>query len=377
MIPTTEQEMIRDAARDFTAKEIAPYAMEWDKTCTVPIKVLTALGKLGMMGMCVPPEWGGSGTDFVSYILATEEIAAGDCGVCNMMNVHNSPVCVVLRDYGTAEQKQRMLRPLARGELFGAFLLTEPHAGSDAGALRTTAVRRGDKFILNGTKQFITGGSTAHIAMIIAVTDPSLGRKGMTCFITRTDNPGYKVARVEHKLGHRTNDTCQIVFDDMEVPAEDVVGNIGDGYKIALANLEGGRIHVGAQAVGVARAALEAAVKYANERETFGKTIIQHQAIAFKLADMGTQLAAARQLVLHAAQVKDTGANALKEASMAKLFASEMSERVCSDALQIHGGYRYLADFPVEKYYRDARILQIYEGTSEVQKLLISRGNFL
>lgn len=377
MILSTEQAMIRDLARDFSQREIAPHASAWERSGTIPVQILTELGQLGLMGMCAPSQWGGAGVDLVSYIAATEEIAAGDCGICNMMNVHNSPVCAVLRDYGNAEQKQRMLVPLAKGELFGAFLLTEPEAGSDASALQTKAVLKNDRYILNGTKQFITSGATADIAMIIAVTDPALGRKGMTCFMTRTNNPGYKVVRVENKLGHRNNDTCQILLENMEIPIEDVIGEPGQGYKIALANLETGRIAVAAQAVGVARAALEASVKYANERKSFGKYLIEHQAIAFKLADMGTQVAVARQMVLHAAQMKDAQISSLKEASMAKLFASEMAERVCSDAIQIHGGYGYLNDFPVEKYYRDARVLQIYEGSSEVQKMLISRNNFL
>ena len=374
MILSQEQEMIRDLARNFVQNEISPFAQQWEQSEQIPVHVLKALGQIGLMGMTTPTEWGGSETDLVSYIIATEELAAGDCGVCNMMNVHNSPVCAVLRDYGTPEQKNNLLPDMASGALFGAFLLTEPEAGSDASALTTKAVLKGDKYILNGTKQFITGGSTADVAMIIAVTDPSLGRKGMTCFMTKTDNIGYKVARIEKKLGHRNNDTCQILLDNMEVPIEDVIGIPGEGYKIALANLETGRIAVAAQAVGVARAALDASIKYANERKSFGKHLIEHQAIAFKLAEMATQVAAARQMVLHAAQLKDAKLPSLKDASMAKLFASEMAEKVCSDAIQIHGGYGYLSDFPVEKYYRDARVLQIYEGSSEVQKMLISRS---
>lgn len=374
MILSQEQEMIRDLARNFVQNEISPFAQQWEQSEQIPVHVLKALGQIGLMGMTTPTEWGGSEADLVSYIIATEELAAGDCGVCNMMNVHNSPVCAVLRDYGTPEQKNNLLPDMASGALFGAFLLTEPEAGSDASALTTKAVLKGDKYILNGTKQFITGGSTADVAMIIAVTDPSLGRKGMTCFMTKTDNIGYKVARIEKKLGHRNNDTCQILLDNMEVPIEDVIGMPGEGYKIALANLETGRIAVAAQAVGVARAALDASIKYANERKSFGKHLIEHQAIAFKLAEMATQVAAARQMVLHAAQLKDAKLPSLKDASMAKLFASEMAEKVCSDAIQIHGGYGYLSDFPVEKYYRDARVLQIYEGSSEVQKMLISRA---
>ena len=291
-----------------------------------------------------------------------------------MMNVHNSPVCAALSGYGTESQKRRYLQPLARGELFGAFLLTAPEAGSDAGALKTRAVRNGDRYVINSVKQFITSGRTADIAMILAVTNPEAGRKGITCFITPTDNPGYVVVREEEKLGHRNCDTCQIVLQDMEVPAADVLGALEGGYKIALANLNSGRIGVAAQAVGVARAALDHAVRYTRERSTFGKPIIEHQAVGFKLADMATRVEAAHQLTLYAARLKDAGIPCLKEASMAKLLASEVAEKVCSDAIQVHGGYGFLNDFPVEKLYRDARVFQLYEGTNEVKELVICRG---
>lgn len=373
MLFTPEQELIRDTARDFAQQKIAPFAGVWENKGFDRRKLLSEIGHLGLMGVCVPTDWDGAGADFISYVLATEEIAAADSGICNMINVHNSPVCAALCEYGTPEQKNQYLRPLARGELFGAFLLTEPEAGSDAGALKTRAVRVGDHYVLNGAKQFITSGRTADIAMILAVTDPQAGRKGISCFITTTDNPGYVVAREEEKLGHRNCDTCQIVFEDMKVPVGDLLGEPGGGYKIALSNLNSGRIGVAAQAVGVARAAFEHALRYAQERRTFGKPIIEHQAVSFKLAEMATQVEAARQLTLHAAQLKDAGLPCLKEASMAKLQASEVAERVCSDAIQIHGGYGFLNDFPVEKLYRDARVFRLYEGTSEVQKLVIGR----
>jgi butyryl-CoA dehydrogenase len=373
MLYTSEQELIRDTARNFARQRIAPHAARWESEGFDRRELLAEIGRLGLMGVCVPTEWDGAGADFVSYVLATEEIAEADSGICNMVNVHNSPVCAALCEYGTLEQKERYLRPLARGEIFGAFLLTEPEAGSDAGALKSRAVRAGDHFVIKGAKQFITSGRTADIAMILAVTDPEAGRKGISCFITPTKNPGYVVVREEEKLGHRNCDTCQIAFEDMKVPVSDMLGEPGAGYKIALSNLNTGRIGVAAQAVGVARAALDCAVRYSRERRTFGKPIIDHQAIGFKLAEMATQVEAAHQLTLHAARMKDAGLLCLKEASMAKLLASEVAERVCSEAIQVHGGYGFLSDFPVEKFYRDARVFRLYEGTSEVQKLLIGR----
>ena len=374
MLFTNEQTLIRETARAFARDRIAPFVAGWERDHHVPVHLLGELGALGLMGVCVSEEWGGAAADFVSYVMATEQIAAADSGICNMMNVHNSPVCAALQDYGTAEQKERLLRPLAAGKLFGAFLLTEPDAGSDAGAIKTRATRKGDRFVLNGVKQFITSGRTAHVAMILAVTDPAAGRQGISCFVTRTDNPGYRVARLEDKLGQRNCDTCQIVLEDMEVPADDMLGEPGRGYKIALANLNTGRIGVAAQGVGVAQAALDLAVAYARERQTFGKPIIEHQAVGFRLADMATQVESARQMVLYAARLKDAGLPCLKEASMAKLLASQVAEDVCSGAIQIHGGYGFLTDFGVEKLYRDARVLQLYEGTSEVQRIVITRA---
>jgi butyryl-CoA dehydrogenase len=324
--------------------------------------------------MCVAPEWGGAGADFVSYALAVEEIAAGDCGLCNMMCVNNSPNCAALEEHGTETQKERFLRPLASGVQSSAFLLTEPHAGSDAAALRTRAVKKGERWEIEGTKQFITAGRSADLAFIVAVTDPRASKRGMSMFVAPTKSAGYRVAREETKLGHRAADTCQIALEGLEIPEENMLGEPGAGYRIALAYLENGRIGVAAQAVGVARAALEAAVRYAREREAFGKALIGHQAIEFKLAGMATAVEAARQLTLHAAALKDEGRPCLKEASMAKLFASEAAERVCSDAIQVHGGYGYVADYPVEKLWRDARVLPIYEGTSEIQRLVIGRA---
>jgi butyryl-CoA dehydrogenase len=374
MLPSDEQLQIRDAARAFARKEIVPYAADWDRDAHVPLEVLRRMGPLGLMGMCVDPRWGGAGADFVSYALATEEIAAGDCGLANMMCVNNSPNCAALEEHGSDDLKERFLRPLAAGTQSSAFLLTEPQAGSDAAALATRAVKKGDRYVLNGVKQFITAGRSADVAFIVALSDPQAGKRGMSLFVTPTQQRGYRVAKEESKLGHRAADTCQIVLEDLEIPEENLVGAPGAGYRIALAYLENGRIGVAAQAVGVARAALEAARRYAAEREAFGKPIIGHQAIEFRLADMATAVEAARQLTLHAAALKDAGRPCLQEASMAKLFASDAAERVCSDAIQIHGGYGYLNDFPVGKLWRDARVLSIYEGTNEIQRLVIGRA---
>lgn len=374
MILTEEQRLIRDMARQFAESELRPHVAEWDRQAHTPREVLARMGSLGLMGVCVPQEWGGAGADFIAYATAMEEMAAVDGGIANLMAAHNSPVCAVIMQHGSDAQKQRFLRPLALGQRIGAFLLTEPQAGSDAANLLTRAERRGDQYVLNGSKQFITGGRTADIALIVAVTDPDAGKRGITCFITATDVPGYEVARVEHKLGHRTNDTCAIALRELEIPVENVLGPLGRGYGIALANLSNGRIGVAAQAVGNARAAYEATLAYAQEREAFGKPIIEHQAVGFMLADMAMEIEAGRQIYLHAAAVLESGAESLKEASMAKLYASEMAERVASAAIQIHGGYGFLNDFPVEKIYRDQRVLQLYEGTSEIQKLVIARA---
>lgn len=374
MILTEEQRMIRDMARDFAREQLAPYAAEWDREARFPREAIAQMAELGLLGMLVPEVWGGAEVDHVAYALALEEIAAGDGAVSTVMSVHNSVGCVPILKFGDDAQRERFLRPMARGEQLGAFCLTEPQAGSDAAALKTRAVRDGDHYVLDGTKQFVTSGANAQIAIIFAVTDPEAGKRGITAFIVPTDTPGYVVARIEKKLGQRCSDTAQIVLDGCRVPVENRLGAEGEGYRIALSNLEGGRIGIAAQSVGMARAAFEAAVAYSQERVTFGRPIAGHQAIAFKLADMATQIDAARLLAQRAAALRDAGEPCLKEASMAKLFASEMAERVCSEAIQIHGGYGYLADFPVERIYRDVRICQIYEGTSEVQRMVISRA---
>ena len=370
---SNQQQAIRDMARDFARREITPFAADWDRREHVPIETLGRMGALGLMGVCVPPEWGGSGADFVSYVAAMEEIAYGDAGIANMMAATNSPYNAAILTYGTDQQKEEFLRPAASGRELAAFLLSEPQVGSDAANLATRAVRRGDRYVIDGMKNFITSGQTAKLAMIFAVTDASAGKNGISCFLARTDMPGYRVARLEKKLGHRTCDTCQIILDGLDVPAENMLGAPGSGLKVALSALDSGRIGVAAQSVGVARAAFDAALAYARVRVTFGKPLIEHQAIAFQLAEMSTRIEAARQLYLHAARLKDLGQASPKEASMAKLFASEMAEEVTSAAIQIHGGYGFLNDYPVEKYYRDMRVFQIYDGPSEIQKMLIAR----
>jgi butyryl-CoA dehydrogenase len=367
------QRQIRDMARQFANRELAPTAAERDRHPRFPREAFARMGDLGMLGMTVPAEFGGAGTDYVSYALAIMEIAAADGAASTAFQVHNSLVCLPILRHGTSEQKERYLRPLARGEQLGAFCLTEPGAGSDAAAIVTRARRAGNKFVLNGTKQFITSGESADLALVFAVTDPAAGKRGISAFIVPTRTPGYKIVRVEHTLGQRSSDHCQVAFEDCEVLPEQMLGEEGEGLKIALGNLEGGRIGVAAQSVGMARAAYDAALGYAKERRTFGKAIIEHQAVAFRLADMATSLQACELMVLHAARLRDAGQPCLKEASMAKLFASEMAEKICSAAIQIHGGYGYLNDFPVERIYRDVRVTTIYEGTSDIQRLVIGR----
>ncbi len=368
-----EQKLIRDTARSFAQEALAPNAAEWDRDSTFPEDALKQMGEVGLLGMLVPEEWDGAGTDHVAYALAIEEIAAGDGACSTIMSVHNSVACVPILRYGTEEQKQRFLKPMARGELLGAFALSEPQAGSDAANLHARAARDGNGYVLNGVKQFITSGKNADIVITFAVTDPAAGKKGISAFIVPTHSDGYRVARVERKLGQHASDTAQIIFDELRLSGDHLLGSEGEGYRIALSNLEGGRVGIAAQSVGMARAAFEAAVSFAKEREAFGKPIAGHQAVAFRLADMATQIDAARLLVHRAALLRDAGEPCLKEASMAKLFASEMAERVCSAAVQIHGGYGYLNDFPVERIYRDVRVSQIYEGTSDVQRMVISR----
>lgn len=370
---TESQRHIRDMARQFAQRELAPSVAERDRVPRFPREAFDRMGQLGMLGMTVPAEFGGAGTDYVSYALTIMEIAAADGASSTSFQVHNSLVCLPLLKHGTAEQKERYLRPLAQGELLGAFCLTEPGAGSDAAAITTRAQKVGNKFVLNGTKQFITSGRSADVALVFAVTDPTAGKQGISAFIVPTRTPGYEVVRVESTMGQRSSDHCQIAFENCEVLPEQMLGEEGEGLKIALGNLEGGRIGVGAQSVGMARAAYDAALAYAKERRTFGKPIIEHQAVAFRLADMATSIQAAELMVLHAARLRDAGQPCLQEASMAKLFASEMAEEVCSNAIQIHGGYGYLNDFPVERIYRDVRVCKIYEGTSDIQRLVISR----
>ena len=374
MIPTEEQQLIRDMARNFAREKLAPNAARWDREHLFPRDVIAEMGELGFLGMVVPPEWDGAGTDYVSYAMAVMEIAAGCGPLSTIMSVHNSVGCMPILSYGTDAQKEEFLRPMARGETLGCFCLTEPEAGSDAASIRTRARKDGDRYIINGAKQFISTARNGQVAIVFAVTDPQAGKRGISAFVVPTDTPGFNVVRVEDKLGQHLSDTCQLAFEDMAVPAARRLGEEGEGLKIALANLEGGRLGIAAQSVGMARSAFDHALAYARERKQFGKPIFEHQAVAFRLADMATKIEVAEQMVLHAAALRDAGRPCLKEASMAKLFASEMAERVCSDAIQIHGGYGYLADFPVERIYREVRVCQIYEGTSDIQRLVISRA---
>jgi alkylation response protein AidB-like acyl-CoA dehydrogenase len=372
MILNEQQTMIRDMARQFAQERLAPNAARWDRESHFPMEEIREMGRLGLMGMNVPVEWGGAGADYVSTALALEEIAAGDAGTATVMSGHNSVGCMPIATFGNDDQKERFLRPMAEGRMISAFLLTEAHGGSDAGALTTRAVRDGGHYVLNGTKQFITTGRNADVALIFARTSPN-GSKGISAFIVPTSTPGYIVVRQEEKLGQSSSDTCQIAFNDMRVPAENRLGEEGQGYRIALSNLQGGRIGIAAQAVGIGRAAYEAAFSYARERVVFGKPIVEHQAVGFRLAAMATRVETARQMALHAASLADAREPCLMEACMAKLVASEAAEWVCSEAIQTFGGYGYLKDFPVERYYRDARVTRIYEGTNDIQHLVILR----
>jgi butyryl-CoA dehydrogenase len=374
MILSQEQEMIRDAMRDFSQERLAPFAGEWDRHHTFPAEALKELAALGAMGVVVPEEWGGAGMDYMSLVLMLEEIAAGDGATSTIVSVQNSLACGITMKYGSDEQKEKYLKPLARGDMLGCFCLTEPHTGSDASAITTRATRDGDHFVLNGVKQFITTGKYAQVAIVFAVTDKTAGKKGISCFLVPTETPGYIVARVEEKMGQKASDTAQIIFENCRIPTSCLLGQEGDGYRIALSNLEAGRIGIAAQSVGMARSALDAAVKYAKERVAFGVPLTGHQAVSFRIADMATQVDAARLMVWRAAMLKDAGKPCLKEASMAKMFASEIAEKVCSDAIQIHGGYGYTSDFPVERIYRDVRVSQIYEGANDIQRLVIGRA---
>ena len=374
MLLTEDHLAVQQAVRDFVEAEVAPYAAAWDKSHEFPRAALQGLAGLGCYGVAVPEVWGGAGLDYLALAVILEEIAAGDGATSTVVSVNNCPVCSILMMFGNDAQKEQFLRPLARGEMLGAFCLTEPHVGSEAGGLRTTAVREGDHYVLRGVKQFITSGKQGDVAIVMAVTDKETGKRGISAFLVPTRTPGYTVARLEDKMGQHASDTAQILFEDCRIPVTHLLGEEGMGLKIALSGLEGGRIGIASQAVGMARSAFEAALAYAKERSSFGQPIFQHQAVQFKLADMATQIEVARQMIWHAANLKDAGRPCLKEAAMAKLFATEMAERVCSDAIQVHGGYGYVSDFPVERIYRDVRVCQIYEGTSEVQKILIGRA---
>jgi len=365
---------VQDAVRDYVQDRIAPHAAAWDKTHHFPQDELRGLAALGCYGVAVPTEWDGAGLDYLALAIILEEIAAGDGATSTIVSVNNCPVCSILMASASDAQKAQWLKPLARGDMLGAFCLTEPHVGSQADGLKTTAVRDGDDYVLNGVKQFITSGKNGDVAIVMAVTDKAAGKKGISAFIVPTATPGYTVAGIEDKMGQHASDTAQILFENCRVPAANRLGEEGQGLKIALSGLEGGRIGIASQSVGMARAAFEAALAYSKERVAFGKPIFEHQALQFRLADMATQIEAARQLIHHAASLKDAGVPCLKEAAMAKLFASEMAERVCSAAIQVFGGYGYVSDFPVERIYRDVRVCQIYEGTSDVQKILIGRA---
>jgi alkylation response protein AidB-like acyl-CoA dehydrogenase len=362
---------IRDAVRRFAAEQLAPHAARWDRDKEFPREALNGLGAMGLFGVAIPEQWGGAGLGYTELAVACEEISAGDCATATIVSVNNL-VAGILNGYGSDSQKKEFLNPLASGKTLGAFCLTEPHVGSDAAAITTRAERQGGEYVLNGVKQFITSGKNATIAVVFAVTDRAAGKRGISAFVVPTDAPGYKVARIEEKTGQRASDTAQIVLENCRT--KEILGQEGQGYRIALANLESGRINVAAQAVGVARTAMQAAMNYARERQSMGKPLVGHQAVAFRLADMATGIEAGRQMYLHAAALRDAGKPCIKEASMAKLFASEMAERVCSDAIQIHGGYGYVADFPVERLWRDVRVTQIYEGASDIQRLVISRA---
>ncbi len=378
MLLSPDHLAVQDAVRAFVQAEIAPHAAAWDKSHHFPAAQLRGLAALGCYGVAVPTEYDGAGLDYLALAIILEEVAAGDGATSTVVSVNNCPVCSILMAFGNDEQKERFLKPLARGDMLGAFCLTEPHVGSEAGGLKTTATRAtdgdGDHYVLNGVKQFITSGKNGDLAIVMAVTDKAAGKKGISAFLVPTTTPGYQVARLEDKMGQHASDTAQILFENCRVPAANLLGEEGMGLKIALSGLEGGRIGIASQSVGMARAAFEAALAYSKERQSFGQRIFEHQAVQFKLADMATQIEAGRQLIWHAASLKDAGKPCLKEAAMAKLFASEMAERVCSAAIQVFGGYGYVSDFPVERIYRDVRVTQIYEGTSEVQKILIGRA---
>lgn len=370
---TEEQRMVRDMARDFSRQELAPNADQWESAGWLDDEMLRNMGALGFLGMVVPEEWGGSYTDYTAYALAVEEVSAG-CGATGaLMSIHNSVGCGPILRYGSQAQKETWLARLASGEVIGCFALTEPQAGSEANNLRTRAVLDGDHWVINGNKQFASNAKRAGLTIVFAVTDPAAGKRGLSAFLVPNDTPGFHVEAMEDKMGLKASDTCAITLTDCRIPKENLLGEEGRGLAIALSNLEGGRIGIAAQALGIARAAFEAALGYAQEREQFGKPIMEHQSVGNMLADMHTRINAARSLILQAAALRTQGLPCISEASQAKLFASEMAEWVCSKAIQIHGGYGFLEDYAVARHYRDARITQIYEGTSEIQRLVIAR----
>ncbi len=374
MLLSEDHRAVQDAVRSYVQDRIAPQAAAWDKSHHFPKAELRGLAELGCYGVAVPTEWGGAGLDYLALAIILEEIAAGDGATSTVVSVNNCPVCSILMAWADDAQKAQWLGPLASGEMLGAFCLTEPHVGSQADGLKTTALKDGEHYVLNGVKQFITSGKNGDVAIVMAVTDKAAGKKGISAFIVPTKTPGYSVARIEDKMGQHASDTAQILFENCRIPTTNLIGEAGQGLKIALSGLEGGRIGIASQSVGMARAAFEAALRYSKERVAFGKPIFEHQALQFRLVEMATQIEAARQLTHHAASLKDAGVPCLKEAAMAKLFASEMAESVCSAAIQVFGGYGYVSDFPVERIYRDVRVCQIYEGTSDVQKILIGRA---
>jgi alkylation response protein AidB-like acyl-CoA dehydrogenase len=370
---TDPNALIVETARRFAQERLAPGAAAREKAGRIEPEIVRELGEMGFLGATLSARWDGSEIDTVTYARVVEEIAAGDGSVSTLVSVHNAPTCEILQHYGTDAQREEWLRPMATGAAVGSFALTEPGAGSEASALRTRAMKDGDDYIITGSKQFISNAAIGQTTILFAMTDPAAGKKGMSCFIVHNNTPGYQVARVEEKLGQKASDTCHLVFDGMRVPAAQRIGAEGEGYKIALSTLEAGRIGIAAQSVGMARAALDYAIGYAKERRSFGKPIIDHQAVGFRLVEAKTKLEASRQLVLNAARLKDAGQPALEAAAMAKLFASEAAEAICTAAIQTLGGYGFLCDYPVERIYRDVRVCQIYEGTSDIQKIILQR----
>ncbi|NWJ44589.1 MAG: acyl-CoA dehydrogenase [Chloroflexi bacterium] len=371
---TSEQEMIRQVAREFADKELLPTAAHFDELQEFPTALWKKLGEMGMMGLVIPEEWGGAGVDTVSYVLALEEIARGNPALSTAMSVNNSLTCYGIWKFGTAEQKRKYLIPLAQGQKLGGYCLTEAESGSDAAKMRSTATLQGDKYLLNGSKIFITSGISGHIYLAFAITDKTKGSNGISCFIVEKSFPGFKVGKKLDKLGMRASDTTEIIFENCEVPVENLLGEEGAGFKLAMQLLDGGRIGIATQALGIAQAAYEFALRYANERQQFGHKIYDFQAIQFMVADMATRIEAARLLVYKAASMRDQGKNVGLEASMAKLFASETAMKVTTDAVQIYGGYGYIKEYPVERYFRDAKVTEIYEGTSQIQRLVIARN---